>query len=45
MCEHHIKVASYTGFRLKCHIANSSEVKLAVTSDAAQLHSLETSCA
>ena len=30
VCEYGIKVASYTGLHLKCHIADSSEVKLAV---------------
>ena len=35
MCEYHIKVASYTGFHLKCHITNSSQVKLAVGSNTA----------
>ena len=30
-----IKVASYTGFHLKCHIANSSPVKLAIISNTA----------
>ena len=30
-----IKVASYTRFHLKCHIANSSQVKLAVSSNTA----------
>ena len=38
MCEDRIKVASYTGFRLKCRIADSTQlhVKLAVGSNTAQ---------
>ena len=33
MCDYRIKVASYTGFHLKCRIMNSSQVKLAVSSN------------
>ena len=29
VCEYCTKVASYTGFHVKCHITNSSQVKLA----------------
>ena len=36
VCEHRIKVASYTQFHLKCRIANTSRVKLAVSSNTAQ---------
>ena len=33
--EYHTEVASYAGFHLKYHIANSSQVKVAVTFNAA----------
>ena len=36
MCEYRIKVPSYIGFHLKCHIANSSQEKLVITSNTAQ---------
>ena len=36
VCEYHIEVASYTGFHLKCRIANASQEKLAVSSNTAQ---------
>ena len=36
VCEYRIKVASYIRFHLKCHIVNSSQVKLAVSSNTAQ---------